>query len=260
MDSNGVDLEKWDNEWEQKEKEYRQFIEELDKEKPVRPRTALGRFVPTRCAVCGNVGADEPIWDMGWSVSDEEWLRIVPEKWQNKTICPWCFVKFAQQKGETYKVQFYPDGTAHGVMKELSGENPHKLRIRDETYRKLEYRVPFSLIQEIGRELSKIGDCPFEYMYVGGTQSPEAKELPRVDSDIDFFWFRPDFSGAGTPEEWGKYAKFMFDPHKEDKLKPLEEKYGRAIHITILPEIPDRKLWEEVTTKAGTPLVKLSQR
>lgn len=73
---------------------------------PNRLRSALGRFVATRCASCGNVGDVDPSWDMDWWVSDEEWQRIVPEKYQNKTICPWCFVKFAQQKGERYKVRY----------------------------------------------------------------------------------------------------------------------------------------------------------
>ncbi|GAI87043.1 unnamed protein product, partial [marine sediment metagenome] len=68
---------------------------------------------PTPCDVCGNV---ELNWDRGWWVSDEEWLRIVPEKWRNKTLCPWCFTKFALQQGYQYKVR-YTNGIAFGVEK-----------------------------------------------------------------------------------------------------------------------------------------------
>lgn len=111
----------------------------------------------------------------------------------------------------------------------------------EEEPRKLEYRLPFTSVQEIGRELAEMADCPFEYMYVGGTHSPESEKLPKIDSDLDFFCFRPEFSGVGTPEEWGKYAVFLDDPLRDRKLKPLEKKAGREIHYSVLPVIPDKK-------------------
>ncbi|GAJ09995.1 unnamed protein product, partial [marine sediment metagenome] len=78
--------------------------------------------------------------------------------------------------------------------KEENKGNPNMLS-KDEEPRKLEYRLPFTLVQKTGRELAKMADCPLEYMYVGGTQSPESEKLPKIDSDVDFFCFRPEFSG-----------------------------------------------------------------
>jgi len=64
------------------------------------------------CARCGNM---ELNWDGDWWVSDEAWKKIVPEKWQNKTLCPWCFVELAKQKGKPYRVH-YISGKACGVL------------------------------------------------------------------------------------------------------------------------------------------------
>lgn len=87
-----------------------------------RHRNARGRFVawPTPCDVCGVKRED---WDGDWHISDEEWERIVPEPYMSAPagkggfICPWCFVKFAEQKGEKYYVRVF-DGFAQGVMTE----------------------------------------------------------------------------------------------------------------------------------------------
>jgi len=59
----------------------------------------------TPCDVCGNV---ELNWDRDWAVSDEEWQQVVPEKWRDKTLCPWCFVRFAEERGKHYGVIYYP--------------------------------------------------------------------------------------------------------------------------------------------------------
>ena len=59
----------------------------------------------TPCDVCGNV---ELNWDRDWAVSDQEWRQVVPEKWRDKILCPWCFVKFAAEHGKEYQVTFYP--------------------------------------------------------------------------------------------------------------------------------------------------------
>lgn len=77
----------------------------------------------TPCDVCGNV---ELNWDRDWTVSDEEWLQVVPEKWQDSVLCPWCFKKFALEHGKQYNIVFY-DGIAVGVKRveaEMSESNP----------------------------------------------------------------------------------------------------------------------------------------
>lgn len=69
--------------------------------------------VVTPCAVCGNVDLN---WDRDWGVSDEEWKQVVPERWQDSTICPWCFVMFAAHRGKQYEVVYYRN-IASGVKR-----------------------------------------------------------------------------------------------------------------------------------------------
>ena len=60
----------------------------------------------TPCAKCGDRNPD---WDRDWSKSDKEWKEVVPEEWRDKTLCPWCFVRFAIEMNIHYE-PVYRDG------------------------------------------------------------------------------------------------------------------------------------------------------
>ena len=58
---------------------------------------AACKVVRWRGEVCWQCGRDQR---MAWSVTDECWLRIVPEKWQERTLCLECFFALADEKKE----------------------------------------------------------------------------------------------------------------------------------------------------------------
>jgi len=50
-----------------------------------------------RCKVCGC--ADK----FDFHVIEDIWMKVVPEKYQNRVVCLSCFDKFAKEKGIKYK-------------------------------------------------------------------------------------------------------------------------------------------------------------
>lgn len=155
---------------------------------------------PTRVKGCDRCGNVEPTWDRGWFVPDDEWLRIVPEKWQNKTLCPWCFVELAREKDEEYEVFLNHEGSAQGVIWITPEFRNYRFDLRD--------IAPSGIVsfKARGKDVSEASNNLADWLGVDPLDITSTLDAAYVWNPIEKEWVphRPWWEEEKEPYEWEK--------------------------------------------------------